>query len=473
MADSGDRAGAVALLRHAVSLGRVNLGEDHPDVLAAAHQLARVHQSADDPSAARRVLEEAYAAGQWRLGDVDPLMLEISYDLGVVAEELGNRHEARKAFGRVAEHGPAVLGEFHWAVTRAQQYLGGQTSAVRPPPAPTQAVTAPPHYPTPGQPPRPVDQTPPIQPAPTASQSRPAPPAQPAPPVQPTEPVQSAQRIQPAWQTQPAQPTQTPQQTQPARPMETARPAEPTPPPPSPPSTELWPVQPLDVEPPPLVRRVPGRQLPPDTRDPQARVGNEPTVLHPIVQPRTGLPAHQPSPPPGPPPSPVTAPPDAPAYPRPEAAYPGTGGPAYPRRGPVLFAAIAAVLAAVIAVVALVFVLADRGDGPDRTDVPTLGGGPPPVDVRVRDFGSRIQVTWGDPGEGKTSFIVTGGHPGEVLKPMGEVGPGVTQYDLQGLNDQLDYCFAVVAVYGTDQFASSPQACTSRVPGRPEADQTD
>jgi hypothetical protein len=152
---------------------------------------------------------------------------------------------------------------------------------------------------------------------------------------------------------------------------------------------------------------------------------------------------------------------------------PAPDGSAYQRKGPVLFAAVAAALAAIIAVVALIFVLADRGDDPDTPDVPTLGGGPPPADVRVRDFGSAVQVTWSDPGEGKTSFLITGGHPGEVLKPMGEVGPGVTRYDLQGLNDQLDYCFAVVAVYGADQFASSPQTCTSRVPRQPEPDSSD
>ena len=33
---------------------------------------------------------------------------------------------------------------------------------------------------------------------------------------------------------------------------------------------------------------------------------------------------------------------------------------------------------------------------------------------------------------------------------------------LQGLNDQLDYCFAVLAVYSTTEFASSAQTCTSR-----------
>jgi hypothetical protein len=64
-------------------------------VLRTAFLLGGIHQRADDPSAARRVLEAAYAAGQWRFGDADPLMVEISHDIGVVAEELGNRHEAR------------------------------------------------------------------------------------------------------------------------------------------------------------------------------------------------------------------------------------------------------------------------------------------------------------------------------------------------------------------------------------------
>jgi hypothetical protein len=117
------------MLEHAVELGKAHAGEDDPDVLATLHQLARVHQRRDDPMAARRVLEEAYAAGQWRLGDSDPLMLEISFELGVVAEELGNRHEARKAFGRVAGAGAAILGADHWAVERARAYLGGEAPA--------------------------------------------------------------------------------------------------------------------------------------------------------------------------------------------------------------------------------------------------------------------------------------------------------------------------------------------------------
>jgi hypothetical protein len=137
----------------------------------------------------------------------------------------------------------------------------------------------------------------------------------------------------------------------------------------------------------------------------------------------------------------------------------------YGKKGPALFAAIAAVLAAVIAVAALVFVLANRDSGSGDKggkDVPTLAG-EAPGDVVLRDHGGFVQLSWTDPAAGKTSFMVTGGRPGEVLRPLGQVGPGQTTYTLQGLNAKLDYCFAVVAVYSTDTFATSPPACTSRV----------
>jgi hypothetical protein len=167
---------------------------------------------------------------------------------------------------------------------------------------------------------------------------------------------------------------------------------------------------------------------------------------------RTRLPDHQPP-----------VPHVQPVAPPPPVDRPGPSEPAYLKRSPAVFAAIAAVLAAIIAVAALVFVLADRGDEPPPPPAePVLGGGPPPSDVRLLDFGTSVVVSWTDPGEGKTSFIIAGGHPGEVLKPMGEVGPGQSEFRLQGLNDQLDYCFAVLAVYSTTEFATSPQSCTSR-----------
>jgi hypothetical protein len=131
------------------------------------------------------------------------------------------------------------------------------------------------------------------------------------------------------------------------------------------------------------------------------------------------------------------------------------------RRGSVIFAAIAACLAAIIAVVALVLVLASHQSKP-KGNVPTVSGRPP-TGVRVEDDGSDVRLTWTDPAAGRTTFLITGGRPGEVLRPMGQVGPGQTSFELHGLNADLDYCFAIVAVYSTTELAPSGQSCTSRL----------
>jgi hypothetical protein len=138
------------------------------------------------------------------------------------------------------------------------------------------------------------------------------------------------------------------------------------------------------------------------------------------------------------------------------------------RRSLGLFGAIAGGLAAVIAVVALVFVLASRSGGPaeGESDVPTLEG-PPPSDVQLRDSGSGIEIRWQDPSNGTVSFMIAMGHPKEELKPITTLGPGQTSYELGGLNPSLNYCFTVIAVYRSDQFATSPQTCTSRASATP------
>jgi hypothetical protein len=127
-----------------------------------------------------------------------------------------------------------------------------------------------------------------------------------------------------------------------------------------------------------------------------------------------------------------------------------------------IFAGIAAGLAAVIAVVALVVVLATRGGEQERSPgVPVLAG-PPPTDVRLRDNGGTVEVSWQDPTEGTVSFVVMGGRTGEQLRVMARLGPGETKHRLDGLNARLDYCFAVVALYSTDKVSSSAPSCTSR-----------
>ena len=427
---AGDLAGARVTLEHALDGGRANLSEDDPAVLAVAHQLAGVLQRADDFSAARRALEEAFAAGQWRLGDADPLMLAISFDLGLVAEELGNRHEARKAFGRVAAHGPQALGDDHWAVAQARAYLGEDPPTVRltldrpvsemlrnngavpaplPPPAAAQPAPAPAPQPAPAPAPQPAPALPP------------APAPQPAPGPQQGAGVQHvpAQRSAPGPQPQP--PMQAPE---PAPPAQAQLPYE----------RQVQRVAPLQRFGPDTGQRYPDapRQVPGSGRhgaetawqDRDVRSGGRPVD-------------------------------DG------RSAYPGRG------RGPAVFAAIAAGLAAVIAVVALVIVLAARDpDSGGTGDVPTLGGRPP-TDVRLRDAGSTIEVSWRDPTDGTVSFVVMVGRTGEQLKAMGRLGPAQTELELHGLNARLDYCVAVVAVYAANKIATSPQTCTSRTGSTP------
>jgi hypothetical protein len=125
----------------------------------------------------------------------------------------------------------------------------------------------------------------------------------------------------------------------------------------------------------------------------------------------------------------------------------------------------------VIAVVALVVVLANRGGG-DDPDVPTLGGGRPPSDVRLRDEGTTVEVTWTDPTNGTVSFMVTGAHSDEPLAVLGRTGPGQTKITLNGLNSRLDYCFAVVAVYAAGTFNTSPTTCTAREQVKPNTSAT-
>ncbi|WP_169789770.1 tetratricopeptide repeat protein [Actinoplanes subtropicus] len=403
LADSGDLTGAIALLERAVELGKINLAEDDPDVLRTSYLLGQMLRRDDDPSGARRVLEDAYAAGMWRLGESDALMLEISHDIGVVAEELGNRHEARKAFGRVAELGPATLGAGHWAVARARAYLGqDQEAAVR-------AGDPSPAVPASGPPADEATTTLPIQPVVPDEEATGPIPALPTPGSQVQPPTPANQQHWPA----PAGP-QPPRAWHEQPPIWEATPAQ-------------APAQEAQQPPWPAPAHPQAAQLPPWPGPPQP-YGQE---RQPPQWAGTPHPYGQ----------------DTPQPP--------------PKRTLGIFAAIAAVLAAVIAVSALVFVLANRsGDKPD-SDVPTLGGNPP-TDVALRDEGSRIRVTWADPANGKVSFLVAMAQPGQQLRPVSTLGPGTTSFEITGLNANLNYCFAVVAVYRNDKFATSQQACTNR-----------
>jgi hypothetical protein len=142
IADSGDLPGALAVLAPVVEAGRPGLASGDPELLETMRQLAGLHARLGDPTAARRLLEEAYAAG--RGGPGEPLMVLLAFDLAVVADELANRLVARKNFGLVALHGPAALGADHPAVVQARAY-GAERPGAPPEPstAPLPAVAPP------------------------------------------------------------------------------------------------------------------------------------------------------------------------------------------------------------------------------------------------------------------------------------------------------------------------------------------
>ncbi|MEU4625120.1 hypothetical protein AB0G04_34745 [Actinoplanes sp. NPDC023801] len=366
LARSGDLDGARTLLERAVEIGRAQLAQGDAELLATMRQLADVQMRADDPMAARRTLEEAIEAGI-RLGDTDPLMLMLSYDLGLVAEELANRHVARTNFTRVAELGPSVLGAGHPAVIHARTYLGPDAPALSSVPASSPGLAS-----SPGSAPLPVQAPSPARvPSPGAAVSSGA-----------------AGEAGPVLEAGPAR----------------------------------------DIQPIPAAAAVPS---PPGT-----------APLH-----QGPIPAAVPFPPSG------TVPAPDPMVP---AAMSGHGPAGGSRSRKSMVAAGAAVVAVTLAVTAI-FV---RTGGDAGSSVQAA-----PARVTLHDAGSSVMVLWDSPANRSVSaFTITGGPAGRAAQPLGETTANVTAFEVRNLDPAVDYCFAVVASYGSDGAATSPQSCTTREP---------
>ena len=130
--DRGDLDGARSLLTQSLELATPMLGTADRDVLQTSRLLAALHRESGDVPGARRILEEAQANGQRQWPDEDPLMLLLAFDLGVVADEFGNRHEARRNLGLVARVGPGVFGPSHAVVLLAASYLDPESTQTIP-----------------------------------------------------------------------------------------------------------------------------------------------------------------------------------------------------------------------------------------------------------------------------------------------------------------------------------------------------
>ncbi len=138
-----------------------------------------------------------------------------------------------------------------------------------------------------------------------------------------------------------------------------------------------------------------------------------------------------------------------------------------PRRGAAVAAMVLAGVAAVAAIVALVVVVTRPSEPGVGAAKPAAGAAPAavraaPAGLRLVDEGTNVTLDWQDPANGTVSFFVTMGHRGEQLTAMANLGPGTVRYQLHALNPQIDYCFAVVAVYAANDVAISSQVCTNR-----------
>jgi hypothetical protein len=373
LVESGNLDGARALLERAVEIGRTRLAHGDAELLATMRQLAGVQMRADDPMAARRTLEEALEAGI-RLGDADPLMLMLSYDLALVAEELANRHVARSHFARVADLGPSVLGADHPAVAHACSYMAPESPALQP------AAAAP----------APVSEPLPAAAAVPVPESGPAAAAVPAPVLAPT----------------------------PGAVVGPAAESAPTP-------------APVSV-PDPAFSVVP---------DPVSSVVSDAPFLA-VPDPASSVV------------------PDSSSRLGPAADLMGTAALSRPAAGSrsrkSLVLAGVAVVAVTLAVTAIFVRTGDKAESSVQAA---------PATVTLHDAGSSVMVLWGSPANRSVSgFTITGGPAGEAAKPLGEAPANVTAFEVRNLDPAVDYCFAVVASYGSDGAATSPQTCTTREP---------
>jgi hypothetical protein len=125
------------------------------------------------------------------------------------------------------------------------------------------------------------------------------------------------------------------------------------------------------------------------------------------------------------------------------------------------------VVAVVASAVALIVVFTDRS-APSAGSPSTPGAAAatpradPPGRVQLRDDRSVVTLTWSDPTSGTVQFIVAGGRAGQQQRALAQIAQGVTRYEGNGLNPNLDYCFTVLAVYSADRLVPSDVVCTHR-----------
>jgi tetratricopeptide (TPR) repeat protein len=142
-------------------------------------------------------------------------------------------------------------------------------------------------------------------------------------------------------------------------------------------------------------------------------------------------------------------------------------------RAPMLVLVLVAVMALAGGGIAAYLVFHPPGGGPGPAPRATATANSdalkPPGDLKLRDDGSSITLTWTDPSKGTVPFIVAGGRAENALNPLGSVESGKSTYTLSGISSTADYCFLVAALYSPQHTVPSALICTKRAGSSPSS----
>ncbi|HKT05942.1 MAG TPA: hypothetical protein VJT31_41075, partial [Rugosimonospora sp.] len=86
----------------------------------------------------------------------------------------------------------------------------------------------------------------------------------------------------------------------------------------------------------------------------------------------------------------------------------------------------------------------------------------PPADVRLRDAGTRITVTWTDTSGGQGTVLLAVSRGGQTAGPLHPLPAGTEQYVLTGTDPAAKYCVIIAIVYPGDAIVPANQVCTTR-----------
>lgn len=454
--ERGDLDAARGVLAPAVDRAVAGLGAGHPDVLDAVRLLAEIEYDRGDPRAARRLIEEALAAGQVPLGAAHPLMLVLAARVGEIADELGNRHEARRNFTTVAALGRTVLAPDDPALLAADRWLAADARH-RPDAVGVYDVANPPAVGV-DEPPVRVDELPVAAdelPSTVESSSDLEPSSGVDEPVGFDEPLVTVDEEQPGWVDEssvPSGPTTDDPPEWPAVPPDWSyvRPDR-SPDAPVPEGLPTVPIAPGVVALPGAAPADPASADPPDDPD-TVTVGAAPAAGTPPADTGADRPDHR-----------LARRVDADTTIQRAA----EARDAHRRsRTPVIALAVVTGVAALTAavMVLIAFLTTPTRPMPSAEPTPSTTSTRPaaPTGLTLRDSGGSVTLTWSDPTDGRVPFAIAAGRAGENSRAFQSVPPGTTRYTVNGLNPTVDYCFTVVAVYSTDQVATSELVCTDR-----------